>query len=231
MKSLIGRVVVALVLVACGEGVRRASHVEARLASAHREIATLAPEAAEQEYGAIEEELALANQLPLVGRALGTDVAGERAMLAYWRGRYGEVPSTEAQLQGVAQPDTLFLGANAAFRKIAGQRLGEAGAHDIDGVLRLYASLLRKDPEFVDAAYNYEYLVRLRNIVAKTKASPGDKTAGNKMEAPPPSVHGQQGSPPNDTPSDQFNIIVPLRPEERGELMKAGTGATRQRKG
>jgi hypothetical protein len=97
----------------------------------------------------------------------------------------------------------------------------------------MYTVLLKKSPDYVDGSFNYEYVVRLRNIVAKTKPGSGDPRAGqpNAEAAPPPPVHGEQGAPPENTPPEDFNVIVPLRPEERGELMKAGTGAARQRKG
>jgi hypothetical protein len=225
--------VIAALLLGAGEAFRRAAHIEDRLALAEEELATLSPDAADANYGAVEEELGIAARVPIVGPPLLADVRAHRAMVAYWSGKYAAVPSNEADLASdETGPDLVFLAANSAFRSVAGQRVGQQGAQDLDAVLRLYTMLLKKDAAHVDGAYNYEYVVRLRNLVAKQKASA--KPTG--APAPPdaneqPQVHGEEGSPPPDTPQEQFNVIVPLRPDERGDLMKAGTGAARPRKG
>lgn len=153
-------------------------------------------------------------------------------MVAYWRADYASVPSNEAELAADdTNPDLVFLAANATYRNVLGRRIGQAGAQDLDGALRLYTMLLKRDPTHVDGAYNYEYVVRLRNVVAKSRTAAGKGAPPTPDEEAAPSVHGEEGSPPENTPPEQFNVIVPLRPDERGDLMKAGTGAGRQRKG
>ena len=234
MRTFVGQVIVAALLLAGGEAFRRASHIEQRLALAEENLATLSPDAADAEYARVEGEMAVAGRLPFVGEPLLADVRQERAMVSYWRGDYTNVPSTEADLSASdSHPDLIFLAANAVFRTVQGRRTGQAGAQDLDGVLRIYSLLLKKHPDYVDGSYNYEYVVRLRNIVARGKpnigAAPG--TQAPRDRPPSPSVHGEHGNPPVDTPPDQFNVIVPLRPEERGDQMKAGAGGQKTRKG
>lgn len=232
MRTLIGQLVIAALLLGAGEAFRRAAHIEQRLAHAEEELATLSPDAADADYSAVEEEIGIAARVPLVGPPLLADVRKQRAMVAYWRADYDGVPSNEADLAAdETSPDLVFLAANAAFRNVAGQRFGQQGAQDLDSALRLYTMLLKKDPENVDGSYNYEYIVRLRNTVARMKSPGKPSSAPAPDDQAAPSVHGEEGSPPPDTPSEQFNVIVPLRPDERGDLMKAGTGAQRQRKG
>ncbi len=233
MKTTLGHVILAVVLLGAGALVRSAATVERQLAGAETRLATLQPDVADAEYAHVMESLGQASRLPVLGTALVTDIREQRAKLAYWRGDYASVPSKEADLgEAVASPDLVFLSGNAKFRSVVGKRVGQEGAQDLDGVLRIYAMLLKRAPSHQDGAFNYEYVVRLRNVVAKTKAGSGDsKAAGPGKDPAPPSVHGEKGSPPSDEKSDQFNVIVPLRPEERGELMKAGSGAARQRKG
>ena len=48
---------------------------------------------------------------------------------------------------------------------------------------------------------------------------------------PPPAVHGDEGDPPAESEGQEFNVIVPLRPEERTDLMKAGSGGKPRRQG
>lgn len=234
MKTTLGQVIIAVILLAAGWIVRQASRVEQQLAAAETRLATLQPEAADTEYAGVVDTLGPAADLPVLGTALVADVQEARAKIAYWRGDYASVPSDESAIaDSETSPDLVFLAANAKFRMVVGRRTGQEGAQDLDGVLRIYTVLLKRDPSHQDGAFNYEYVVRLRNIVARTKAGSGDPkgAAGAKDQPPPPSVHGDQGAPPSDDTSDQFNVIVPLRPEERGELMKAGSGAGRQRKG
>ena len=65
----------------------------------------------------------------------------------------------------------LLLAANAAFRASAPQGADRRDAVErLDGVIRAYAEVLRKDPSDADAAYNYEYVVRLRDTLAKAPA-------------------------------------------------------------
>jgi hypothetical protein len=233
MRTFLGQLVIAALLLAAGEAFRRAAVIEKELAQAEEDLATLATGTADAEYGQIEKDLGIAAKLPLVGPTLVADVRQERAMVAYWRADYRSVPSNEAELAAEdTNPDLVFLAGNAAYRNVLGRRTGQAGAQDLDAVLRLYTMLLKKSPSYVDGAYNYEYVVRLRNALAKMKPGGSPKGAPpNQDEQAQPSVHGEEGSPPQDVPPEQFNVIVPLRPEERGDLMKAGTGALKQRKG
>ncbi len=231
MKTLAGQLILALLLAAAGLAVRQASRVETRLAAAESALATLDPDGADREYKAVEGALSLAGQLPFIGEQLLADVRQERAMVSYWRGDYAAVPTAEADLAPEsASADFVFIAGNAAFRTVKGKHVGQQGAQDLDPVLRIYSTLLKKSPGHIDAAYNYEYVVRLRNVLARMKPSEASKDASGNEPAPP-SVHGEKGDPPADTPPDQFNVIVPLKPDERGELMKAGTSGPRQRKG
>lgn len=232
MRTFLGQLLIALLLVGAGEAFRRAAHIEQQLAQAEADLATLAPDVADAEYSEVEQALGLAARLPFVGPPLLADVRKERAMVAYWRADYASVPSNEAELAADdTNPDLVFLAANATYRNVLGRRIGQAGAQDLDGALRLYTMLLKRDPTHVDGAYNYEYVVRLRNVVAKSRTAAGKGAPPTPDEEAAPSVHGEEGSPPENTPPEQFNVIVPLRPDERGDLMKAGTGAGRQRKG
>lgn len=152
-------------------------------------------------------------------------------MVSYWRGDYAAVPTAEADLApDSVSADFVFIAGNAAFRTVKGKHFGQQGAQDLDPVLRIYTTLLKKSPGHIDAAYNYEYVVRLRNVLSRMKPGETPKD-GAGSEPAPPSVHGEKGDPPSNTPPDQFNVIVPLKPDERGELLKAGTSGPRQRKG
>ncbi len=228
MKTLAAQLVLAALLLGGGEVFRRAAHVEERLARADEDFATLALDAADAEYKGVEEDLSIAARVPIVGGLLLADVRQAQAMLAYWRGNYEGVPKESDLAAADVRPDLLFLSANATFRAASARRAGQTGVQDLDNVLRMYTILLKKNPDFVDGSFNYEYVARLRNSLAK-----GSVPAEWGL---PPSLLGEEGAPPPNTPPQDFNVIVPLSPEERapddtGEPAGAGSSAPRNRKG
>ncbi len=121
-----------------------------------------------------------------------------------------------------------MLAANAAYRKLR-QAGGswQAVVGRMDSVVKQYAEILREDPANTEAAFNYEYVVRLRAVIAARKlpVAPVDGKNANI------SIHGSAGAPPEASDMKKFKMIVPMRPDERLEAEKAGKGTTKVRKG
>ena len=44
-------------------------------------------------------------------------------------------------------------------------------------------------------------------------------------------MHGEEGDPPQGTKPPDFNVIVPMRPDERQDQFDAGVGGVTRRKG
>jgi len=214
-SSWFGQALIAILLVAAGAILWRSSEHERRLAAAERDLVTLkyedAATAAAQPGGR------LANLMP------GSKAAGDAKALAstagYWRGDYDAA---------IENPDAKLLAANAAYRK-----LREAGGSwqavvgRMDAVVKQYAEILRDDPANAEAAFNYEYVVRLRAVFAARKqpVPPLDARAAGLT------IHGFEGAPPEESDMKKFKMIVPMRPDERLEGEKAGKGTTKVRKG
>lgn len=214
-SSWLVQAVIAILLVGAGAILWRSSEYERRVAAAERDLVTLkyddAQAAAAQPGGR------LANLMP--GATTAADAKSLESTAGYWRGEYDR--ATE-------NPDAKLLAANAAFRK-AREAGGswQAVVGRFDTVVKQYAEILREDPANADAAFNYEYVVRLRAVFAARKmpVPPLDaKTAGL-------SIHGYEGAPPEESDMKKFKMIVPMRPDERLEAEKAGKGATKVRKG
>jgi hypothetical protein len=93
--------------------------------------------------------------------------------------------------------------------------------------VKQYAEILREDPSNTEAAFNYEYIVRLRQVIAARKqpVAPVDSTDSGLT------IHGFAGAPPEESDMKKFKMIVPMRPDERLEAEKAGKGTTKVRKG
>jgi hypothetical protein len=94
----------------------------------------------------------------------------------------------------------------------------------LDEAIGSYMAVLKSDTWNADAAYNYEYLLRLRTEVAQGKRKPGsiqEKTDNL----------GEQGTPAQNSSTKKFEIYIPLEGSERTESGEAGKGAPIKKKG
>jgi hypothetical protein len=208
--------VIAFLLLAAGAILWRSSEMERRLAAAERDLVTLRYEAAA--IGAKQPGGRLAALMPGAGRS-NTDAKSVETTAAYWEGNYETVAdNAEAKL----------LAANAAYRNM--RKAGgswQAVVGRMDTLVKQYAEILRDDPNNMEASFNYEYIVRLRQVIAARKqpVAPVDATDAGLT------IHGFEGAPPEEADMKKFKMIVPMRPDERLEAEKAGKGTTKVKKG
>jgi hypothetical protein len=215
MRAVIGYLVVAAVLVGAGLVLRSGSALERRVAAAERDLVTLRY----QEAGALAVEAppAWSNYLPGAGKTV-EDAKALSATSKYWEGDYSAV---------AADPNARLLAANAAYRalrKEGGTWQNVVGR--LDGVVKMYADVLRDDPTNAEAAFNFEYATRLRAVIAARRQNVAAQDSSERV-----TIHGGVGEVPVDADAKKFKMIVPMRPDERQEAEKAGKGATRVRKG
>ena len=91
----------------------------------------------------------------------------------------------------------------------------------------LYADILRTEPGNEDAAYNYEFIIRLRAAAVSAK-QPLPSGAYAFAGVTP---HGVAGAPPQESDAKKFKMIVPMLPDERQEAEEAGRAGRKVRKG
>jgi len=214
-SSWFGQALIAIILVAAGAILWRSSEHERRVAAAERDLVTLkydeAAVAAAQPGGRI------ARLMPGAKTAVEGNTLASTA--GYWRGDYDKA---------IENPDAKLLAANAAYRKL---RLAggswQAVVGRMDSVVKQYAEILRENPADPEAAFNYEYVVRLRAVIAARKQPVAPVDANNSNI----SIHGLAGAPPEASDMKKFKMIVPMRPDERLEAEKAGKGTTKVKKG
>lgn len=231
IRTVVLRLAAALVL-AVGAWLCRSEAVLAgRVADARQQMATLQFEIDDT----LTPAATISDYLPGEEGRLSDNIRRIRASVAYWIGGYDDV------LEGGGQEvdsDVLLTAANAAYR--ASERQGGAGAEQVqrlDGVLQAYASVLKAAPRHADAAYNYEYVSRVRDVVAarvgsKTptpvrpvvRARAGDLPGG-------PTIHGRPGGPPPDAKIEEFEVIAPMEYGDREAQPEATPGGKIQRKG
>lgn len=152
----------------------------------------------------------------------------------YWRRDFDRVATIAPAGEGDAGAQTLLVRANAAFR--AGQRNArtrESQIQELDSVLQSYATVL-KGPVYVpDAAYNFEYVARLRDGLSKPRAAtlpPPDMSAAGDLPGGP-TIHGRPGGPPPSTKGEEFQIITPMEYGDRETQPEPNPGGKPLRKG
>jgi hypothetical protein len=234
MRTTVVRLLIAVVLITAAWLSWSESRLAARVADAKQDIATFN----HGRLDALTPSRTMSDYLPGERRHLSDDIRIARATVAYWLGRYSAVAAdTDA---GNADTDILLAAANAAFREA--QRdptAGPAAVQRLDGVLQAYASAMKADPHNQDAAYNYEFVARIRDQVARapqgkavrigpiTPARPmlgGDLPLGA-------TIHGAPGAPPPDAKMEDLQMIAPMEYGDREAQPEATPGVKRERKG
>ena len=161
--------------------------------------------------------------------------AGTTATVDYWLGRYGSIAADTTNAD--ADAHVLRTVANAAFRNSEREPLtGSAAIQRLDGVLQAYASALKASPRDVQAAYNYEYVARLRDQVARAPQGkplkPMPSAALRAGDLPSgPTIHGRPGAPPPDAKMEDLQMLAPMEYGDREAQPEATPGAKRERKG
>src|SRR5258708_14384869 len=253
MKSVVAPLVLAIMLAAVGGAFWLAGQTERRLADIHSQLATLQYSSVTADSEEAEQAVGLAKRMPQVGAAATTDLRDVRATADYWRGGYTSItpqvrgagaPGMNNDATGTvteSDPQLLLLAANSAFRGSQAEADRAAALRRVDAVVKNYADVLRSSPANMEAAYNYEYAIRVRDVMNKTK--PGGATkAGAAAHAAAlpaqtgdlpsgPTLHGRPGGPPPASDMSQFKIVIPKRGDERKENPEAGKGGTKVRRG
>jgi len=254
MKSVAGPLVAAIVLAVAGFGFWLLGKTETRIADMHKELAMLHYDEVDSEGEAVEQGLGLERRMPVVGKAAEADVRDTRAVAGYWRADY-EAIAPRRDANGVVtetDPAILFHSANAGFRSSQAATERNEIVRRLDGVVKSYGEVLKTEagscsadkPECqtraMDAAFNYEFAVRARDVAMRARPTAAGKAAaakaalkmGDEGDLPAgPTLHGRQGGPPPATEMNQFKIVIPKRGEERKDAPDAGKGGQKIRKG
>jgi hypothetical protein len=179
-------------------------------------------------FDTAEKYLQYASWLPSVRRRLD-DVRARRASMHYWRREYDRIVPPDADpLAGIPPEnvDLQFIAANAAYRRSQSAAKDRKNALSaLDAAINAYVAVLRNG-ENEAAAYNYEYVARLREDIDK-----GRRTADLTEKAEDGPAGEQGGAPPQDSNKRDLKILIPLDPSEMDKAIEPGKGAPIERKG
>jgi|SRR5438876_554425 len=226
MKTVVSQIVVALSFVALGSVSWVASAWERRTARADEALVTLRYEEPATQYASLENTMRPARGVPWLDGLIAA-VRERRAVAQYWQ---------SADVAPDRDPAVVFVVANATYRAAQREHDKVMMTRRLDDAIKQYAEALKSNPDNEDAAYNYEYAVRMKNSVAKAKEVTARAASAPLVEGElptGPTIHGRPGAPPKGTDMGQFKVVTPLRPDERKEMkpQDAGKPAPRIRRG
>jgi hypothetical protein len=239
MKSILIPAILAIAFALAGAAFWTMGKTEQQLASAHRELVVLQYARASDESDATVASPPLAERIGGLGRGRQADARHLHATADYWQTRYTALEPKRDAGGAITEtdPQLLLLAANAAFRGSQSETDRNSALRKLDAVVKTYAEVLKRNDAPEEAAYNYEYAIRTRDALTKTRpnAKPASaaKAAENAEGDLPagPTLHGRPGGPPAKTDMAQFKIVIPKRGEERKDDPQAGKGNVKIRKG
>jgi hypothetical protein len=227
MTTIVGRVFAAALLAVAAVWCWNESARAEAIADAWRDVAAL-----DAEVAALPAPSAVAGWLPA---ALRADDPGSRltATHDYWQRRFADLVRTRG---GGPDPDVMFTAANAAYRLARHDGgIGAEAAVRLDPVLEAYDAVLKAAPGHADAAWNFEFVARARDVIARTRPAargrPAAATPGVADPSPALSVHGLPGAPPPEVKAEEFETIAPMDFGDREAQPEPTPGTTIKRKG
>jgi hypothetical protein len=234
MSSLVARGIIAVLLAALGTAAVSWGNVERELAQAEESIAAL-------DYTGVHDTLARAERffervswVPFAGSAALNEVRARRAAVHYWQRNFAAIVPAQADPIGAVPAENVELQlivANAVLRQAHSAATTPAEVlRALDAGIATQLAVLKNSARNEDAAFNYEYLLRLRAAVAvKPDAGLGSDDAGTEK-----TTHGQPGGAPKQSDPSDFKIHIPLEAKEfenEAEGQQAGKAAERERRG
>ena len=229
VKSVTAYLVAALVFLAAGIAGLTASRLERALADAQERTSTQQYRLAQESLADADGYLRYARWVPGVGEKTTREVRARQAALLYWQGDFAKVLPAQAEPVAAVDESNVELQlvvANAAFRTgLVGVTERAAALQALSEAANGYMTVLKNNTWHEEAAYNYEYVIRLRDEIAKGRRPPSDQPQQG-MEL------GENGAPSDATSTKGFQIYVPLQGEEKSpEGGDAGKATEKVRKG
>jgi hypothetical protein len=231
MRTFIAFVVVTIVLGVFGAACLGVSRLEGHMADAQQRLATLQYDAAKDSLAEAAQYADHARWVPWLGRDERQEIRARNAALQYWKKEFDVLVPAQAEPVAAVGDDNVELQlvvANAAYRLGQGRSKDKAATMKaLEEAASGYLTVLKNNTWHTDAAFNYEYIVRLRDELAKGKQPP--QPPKDQTEE---SDNGESGAPSPATTSKGFQIYIPLEQGEKNPAGgEAGKAAAKERKG
>jgi len=229
MRGVVGYLLAAIVLAIAGAVAQGASRYESVMADAQERLVTLDYAGASEKLDDAQHYVGYATWIPRLGDEAMNDLRTRQASVHYWERQYDAILPAEQAIAGTLDAaesaDLRLIVANAAYRVGQGTAKDKASTiRSLDEAIASYLTVLKGDQWQEHAAYNYEYLIRLRDDLAKSRRSPPPEQKANGS-------NGTAGAPGETADTKKFEIYVPLTGSERTKSGEAGKAEPNKRKG
>jgi hypothetical protein len=236
MKRIFGAAIAMALslMLACGALAVGFYHLE--VARAQEALAIFDTARADRIYTRLEKTLEIGRRIPWIFEGVRADLQVRRCRLSYWRQDYAAVleeTAANGEDEKTLSPSLRFIRANARYRSITGKQSRDKIIRDLGLSIRDYAKTVEADPTFTDAAFNYEFLLMLRDDIAGGRRlapfrHPGAQKSPDLMKG----VHGEEGAEPG-AKVQQMKVLVPKEgdedPKKRGP--EPGKGSATKKRG
>lgn len=228
MKSAIRYFVGAVVAAVLGGVCLASGFLQRDMAHAQRDVALQKYSDADLTFERAERYFEYGSRIPGVGNRLLNEVRARRAASHYWQRQYERLAPDQGDPTIAIPPDNVdlqFIVANAVYRAHQSRAKDRATLIEaLNAGMNAYLVVLKNSARREDAAFNYEYLVRLRDDIEKGRRK---QDPGRELESPLGSA-----ATPDKSAGDMknFKTYVPLTPTELDKA-DSGKGQPIKRKG
>jgi hypothetical protein len=231
MKSFLAFIAAAVVLAALGAACLGVARLEMSMADAQQRVSTLQYEQAKASLDDAKQYADHARWVPWLGHDERQEIRARDAAVQYWEKKYDAIVPNQAEPVAAVGDDNVELQlvvANGEYRLGQTQSKDKASTMKaLDQAAAGYLTVLKNNTWHPDAAFNYEYIVRLRDELAKSK-NPPQPPKDQSQDAD----NGESGAPSPATSSKGFQIYIPLEQGEKNPAGgEAGKSAPKERKG
>jgi hypothetical protein len=228
MMGIVRSLFVAGALALAGAVCLAAGLLNRDMAHAQQSVMALKYDEADKIFANTERYFEYASHVPWVGDGPLNDVRTRRAELRYWQGQYAAIGSPQPESgtgTGTDNAGLQLVAANAGYR--AGRleaKDKQATVQAVEAGMQAYLGILKNTTRQEDAAYNYEFLARLRDDLLQGRAN----FRVQKMQFDP---NGLSGAILSRSDGAQFKTRIPLQDEERDKAAGAGKIPPAKKKG
>jgi hypothetical protein len=230
MRTTITVAIVAIVLALFGFAFQGVARLEGHMADAGQQLSTLQYEAAQESLNAADEYSNRSRFVPFIGGDARQEIRARQAAVQYWQRQYDAVLPAGAEPVAAVDDQNVELQlvvANSEFRvKQTEFKDKTSTVKALEESAAGYLTVLKDNTWHPDAAFNYEYIIRLRDQAAKGSQPPPPQK--NEEE----SDNGESGAPTPATSQEGFQIYIPLEQGEKNPTGgEAGKASAKERKG
>ena len=230
MRSTIVAAIGALVLGLFGIAFLGVARLDGHMADAAERLSTLQYSTAQESLSDAEQYANRARFVPWLGSDARQEIRARQAAIQYWDRQYDKVLPAGAEPVAAVDEENVELQlvvANSAYRVNQPQfKDKQSTIKALEETAAGYLTVLKNNTWHPDAAFNYEYIIRLRDAAAKGSQPPPPQK--NEEE----SDNGESGAPTPATSQEGFQIYIPLEQGEKNPTGgEAGKASAKERKG